>query len=159
SALGDALSQRQVSTMYKPLNQYHVVMEIDPKFQTSPAALNDIYVRSANGPEIPLTAVTKYHMGTTAQRVNHQSEFPAVTLSFNVTPGVALGDAVDAVDRATKEMLLPATVHASFQGTAQAFQTSLQNQPYLILAALFTVYLVLGILYESYIHPITILST
>jgi hydrophobe/amphiphile efflux-1 (HAE1) family protein len=159
TALYDALGQRQVSTMYKPLNQYHVVMEIDPRFQTSPDSLKDIYVRSTNGVEVPLSAVTKYDMGNTAQRVNHQGQFPSVTLSFNIAPGVALGDAVAAVDRATKEMILPATVHASFQGTAQAFQASLSNQPYLILAALMTVYLVLGMLYESYIHPITILST
>ena len=159
SALNDALGQRQVSTMYKPLNQYHVVMEIDPVFQTSPDALKDIYIRSANGPEIPISAVTKYANGLTAQRVNHQGQFPAVTLSFNIAPGVALGDAVTAVDRATRELILPATVHASFRGTAQAFQASLENQPYLILAALVAVYLVLGILYESFIHPITILST
>jgi multidrug efflux pump len=159
NALYDALGQRQVATMYKPLNQYHVVMEIDPRFQASPESLNDIYVRSTNGVEVPLSAVTKYDMGTTAQRVNHQDQFPAVTLSFNVAPGVALGNAVAAVDRETKAMLLPATVHASFQGTARTFQSSLQSQPYLILAALVAVYLVLGVLYESYIHPITILST
>ena len=159
SALYDALGQRQVSTIYKPLNQYHVVMEVDPRFQTSPDVLKDIYVRSAQGPEIPLLSVAKYQVTTTAQRVNHQGQFPSVTLSFNIAPGVALGDAVAAVERATREMSLPATVHASFQGTALAFQTSLRSQPYLILAALIAVYLVLGILYESYIHPITILST
>jgi multidrug efflux pump subunit AcrB len=109
--------------------------------------------------EVPLSTVTKYSMGNTAQRINHQGQFPAVTLSFNIAPGVALGDAVAAVDRATKQMSLPANVHASFQGTARAFQASLENQPYLILAALVAVYLVLGVLYESYIHPITIIST
>jgi len=159
NALYDALGQRQVATMYKPLNQYHVVMEIDPRFQSNPESLKDIYVRSTNGVEVPLSTVTNYQMGTTAQRVNHEGQFPAVTLSFNVAPGVALGDAVAAVDRETKSMGLPASVHASFQGTARAFETSLANQPYLILAALAAVYLVLGILYESYIHPITILST
>jgi multidrug efflux pump len=159
NALYDALGQRQVATMYKPLNQYHVVMEIDPRFQNNPESLKDIYVRSSNGVEVPLSTVTNYQMGTTAQRVNHQGQFPAVTLSFNVAPGVALGDAVAAVDREAKAMGLPASVHASFQGTARAFETSLASQPYLILAALAAVYLVLGILYESYIHPITILST
>jgi multidrug efflux pump subunit AcrB len=159
NALYDALGQRQVSTIYKPLNQYHVVMEVEPRFQTSPDVLKDIYVRSALGPEVPLMGVAKYQVTTTAQRVNHQGQFPSVTLSFNIAPGVALGDAVAAVDQATKEMSLPATVHASFQGTALAFQTSLKSQPFLILAALIAVYLVLGILYESYIHPITILST
>jgi multidrug efflux pump len=159
NALYEALGQAQVSTMYKTLNQYHVVVEVDPRFQTNPEDLRSIYVRSSNGPEIPLSTVTKYQMGTTALTVNHQGQFPAVTLSFNLAPGVALGDAVDSVDRAVREMNLPQTVHASFQGTAQAFQSSLQNQPYLILAALVAVYIVLGMLYESYIHPITILST
>src|SRR4029079_19433371 len=134
-------------------------MESYRRFKTTPDSLKDIYVRSTNGVEVPLSAVTKYDMGNTAQRVNHQGQFPSVTLSFNIAPGVALGDAVAAVERATKEMILPATVHASFQGTALAFHTSLRSQPYLILAALIAVYLVLGILYESYIHPITILST
>jgi multidrug efflux pump subunit AcrB len=122
TALYDALGQRQVSTMYKPLNQYHVVMEIDPRFQTSPDSLKDIYVRSTNGVEVPLSAVTKYDKGNTAQRVNHQGQFPSVTLSFNMAPGVALGDAVAAVDRATKEMILPATVHASFQERHRRFR-------------------------------------
>src|SRR5579863_2994222 len=102
SILYDAFGQRQVSTMYEPLNQYHVVMEVDPRFQISPESVKDIYVRSTNGPEIPLSAITKYSMGTTAPRVNHQGQFPAVTLSFNIAPGVALGDAVTAVDREVK---------------------------------------------------------
>ncbi len=158
-ALYDAMGQKQVSTMYKPLNQYHVVMEVDPRFQLSPDSLKDIYVRSTTGPEVPLSAITTYSIGTTAQSINHQGQFPAVTLSFNIAPGMALGDAVTEVDRAARELVLPANVHGSYQGTAQAFQASLESEPYLILAALITVYLVLGVLYESYIHPITILST
>jgi multidrug efflux pump len=157
--LYDALGQRQVSTMYRALNQYHVVMEMDPKFQESPEALRDLYVRSSAGAQVPLSTVTTYRTENTAQSINHQGQFPSVTLSFNIAPGVALGDAVAAVDQATKEMSLPPTVHGSFAGTAQAFQSSLENEPYLILAALVAVYIVLGMLYESYIHPITILST
>ena len=157
--LYDALGQRQVSTMYKTLNQYHVVMEIDPKFQDNPQSLQNLYVRSTTGSEVPLSTVTSYKMGVTAQSINHQGQFPAVTLSFNIAPGVALGDAVSDVEKAMSEMALPATVHGSFAGTAQAFEESLKNEPYLILAALVAVYIVLGMLYESYIHPITILST
>jgi multidrug efflux pump len=157
--LYDALGQRQVSTMYEALNQYHVVMEVDPRYQMSPQELQNLYVRSSSGAEVPMSAMTGYKMGMTAQSINHQGQFPSVTLSFNIAPGVALGDAIDQVDAATKELSLPATVHGSFAGTAQAFQTSLENEPYLILAALFAVYIVLGMLYESYIHPITILST
>jgi multidrug efflux pump len=157
--LYDALGQRQVSTMYEALNQYHVVMEVDPRYQQNPESIQDLYVRSSSGAEVPMSAMTGYKMGLTAQSINHQGQFPSVTLSFNIAPGVALGDAIAQVDDATKEMSLPPTVHGSFAGTAQAFQTSLENEPYLILAALFTVYIVLGMLYESYIHPITILST
>jgi multidrug efflux pump len=157
--LYDALGQRQVSTMYEALNQYHVVMEVDPRYQQSPDSIQDLYVRSSAGTQVPMSAMTGYKMGLTAQSINHQGQFPSVTLSFNIAPGVALGDAIDQVNDATKAMLLPATVHGSFAGTAQAFQESLQNEPYLILAALLTVYIVLGMLYESYIHPITILST
>jgi multidrug efflux pump len=157
--LYDALGQRQVSTMYEALNQYHVVMEVDPRYQQSPDSIQDLYVRSSSGTQVPMSAMTGYKMGLTAQSINHQGQFPSVTLSFNIAPGVALGDAIDQVNDATKAMLLPATVHGSFAGTAQAFQESLENEPYLILAALLTVYIVLGMLYESYIHPITILST
>jgi multidrug efflux pump len=157
--LYDALGQRQVSTMYEALNQYHVVMEVDPRYQQNPQSLQSLYVRSSTGAEVPMSAMTGYKMGLTAQSINHQGQFPSVTLSFNIAPGVALGDAIDQVDAATKELSLPATVHGSFAGTAQAFQSSLENEPYLILAALLAVYIVLGILYESYIHPITILST
>ena len=157
--LYDAFGQRQVSTMYTQLNQYHVVMEVAPKFWQSPETLTDIYVRSVNGAQVPLSAFAHFGPSTTALAVNHQGQFPAITLSFNLTPGVALGDAVTAIAAAEREIGLPASVRASFQGTAQAFQASLANEPVLILAALLAVYIVLGMLYESYIHPLTILST
>jgi multidrug efflux pump len=158
-ALYDAFGQRQVSTIYMPLNQYHVVMEVDPKFQQDPSALKDIYVRSSNNVQVPLSSFAHYENTNTTLAVNHQGPFPAITLSFNLAPGVALGEAVDAIDAAEREIGMPASVRGSFQGTAQAFQASLANQPILILTALITVYIVLGILYESFIHPITILST
>jgi len=157
--LYDAFGQRQVSTMYTQLNQYHVVMEVAPRFWQSPETLQDIYVRAASGAQVPLSAFTHFAPTTTALAVNHQGQFPAVTLSFNLAPGVALGDAVTAIEAAEREIGLPASIRASFQGTAQAFQASLANEPLLILAALVTVYIVLGVLYESYIHPFTILST
>ncbi|MFI5365268.1 MAG: multidrug efflux RND transporter permease subunit [Candidatus Binatia bacterium] len=159
SALYDAFGQRQVSTTYTQLNQYHVVMEVAPEFWQSPDTLRDIYVRSTNGNEVPLSAFTHFAPSTTALAVNHQGQFPSITLSFNLAPGVALGEAVDAIAAGEREIGLPAGVRASFQGTAQAFQASLANEPLLILAALVAVYIVLGILYESYIHPLTILST
>jgi multidrug efflux pump subunit AcrB len=157
--LYDAFGQRQVSTMYTPLNQYHVVMEAAPRFWQNPDTLKDLYVRSSNGAEVPLSAVSHYEPATTALAVNHQGQFPAITFSFNLAPGVALGEALEAVQQAQHEIALPASIQASFQGTAQEFQASLANEPLLILAALVAVYIVLGILYESYIHPITILST
>jgi multidrug efflux pump len=157
--LYDAFGQRQVSTMYTQLNQYHVVMEVAPEFWQSPETLRDIYVRSVNGAQVPLSAFAHFGPSTTALAVNHQGQFPAVTLSFNLTPGVALGDAVTAIAAAEREIGLPASIRATFQGTAQAFQASLANEPVLILAALLAVYIVLGMLYESYIHPLTILST
>jgi multidrug efflux pump len=157
--LYDAFGQRQVSTMYTPLNQYHVVMEAARRFWQSPEALRDIYVRSSSGAQVPLSAISHYQPSTTALAVNHQGQFPAVTFSFNLTPGVALGEALEAVEEAESEVGLPANIQASFQGTAQEFQVSLANEPLLILAALVAVYIVLGMLYESYIHPITILST
>ena len=157
--LYDAFGQRQVSTMYTQLNQYHVVMEVAPEFWQSPETLKDIYVRSATGAQVPLSAFAHFAPATTALAVNHQGQFPAVTLSFNLAPGVALGDAVTAIAAAEREIGLPASIRASFQGTAQAFQASLANEPLLILAALVAVYIVLGMLYESYIHPLTILST
>ena len=157
--LYDAFGQRQVSTMYKALNQYHVVLEVGSDFLQNPDGLKHIYVRSANRTLVPLSAFTHYAPSNTPLTVNHQGLFPAITISFNLTPGTALGDAVTAVERATREIGLPAAIRGSFQGTAQAFQDSLQSQPVLIAAALVAVYIVLGILYESYIHPITILST
>ncbi|HEY3309948.1 MAG TPA: multidrug efflux RND transporter permease subunit [Desulfuromonadaceae bacterium] len=159
NTLYDAFGQRQVSISYTLLNQYHVVMEVDPLFWQSPETLRDIYVPATNGAQVPLSAFTHYEPTDTSLAVNHQAQFPSITLSFNLAPGVALGDAVKAVENATRQLGMPATVRGSFQGTAQAFQASLRNQPLLILAALITVYIVLGVLYESYIHPITILST
>ncbi len=157
--LYDAFGQRQVSTMFTQLNQYHVVLEVEPKYQRSPDALKEIYVRSTNGTQVPLSTFTHFETQTVDLAINHQGQFPATTLSFNLAPGVALGDAVAAIEQAEQEIGLPGSIHASFQGTAQAFRTSLSNEPLLILAALVTVYIVLGVLYESYIHPITILST
>jgi multidrug efflux pump len=159
NALYDAFGQRQVSTIYEPLNQYHVVMEVDPKFQNSPAALQSVYVRSANGPMVPLSAIAHFGPANTALAVNHQGQFPAVTISFNLAPNVSLGQATVAIDAAEREIRFPSTIHASFQGTAAAYQQALANQPILIATAVLTVYIVLGILYESYVHPITILST
>ncbi|HVT61783.1 MAG TPA: multidrug efflux RND transporter permease subunit [Thermoanaerobaculia bacterium] len=157
--LYDAFGQRQVSTMYKQLNQYHVVMEVAPEFWQSPEGLHYVYVRARNGKLVPLSAFTQFQRSQAPLQVNHQGQFPAATISFNLAPGVALGDAVTAINRAHQQMLMPANIRGSFQGTAQAFQASLANEPILIAAALLTVYIVLGILYESYIHPITILST
>ncbi|HZU09846.1 MAG TPA: multidrug efflux RND transporter permease subunit, partial [Pseudacidobacterium sp.] len=159
NVLYDAFGQRQVSTMYTSLNQYHVVMEVAQPYQRDPQALSNIYIKSSNGTSVPLTAVTKFEPGRTSLAVNHQGQFPAVTLSFNLAPGVSLGQAVVALQNAEADMGMPSTVHGSFQGTAQAFQSSLSSEPFLILTALATVYIVLGILYESYVHPITILST
>jgi hydrophobe/amphiphile efflux-1 (HAE1) family protein len=157
--LYDAFGQRQVSTVFTQLNEYHLVMEVAPGFQQNTDALKSIYVRSSKGTQVPLSAFTHFESSTTALAVNHQGEFPAITLSFNLAPGIALGDAVDAIERAALEIGMPGSISASFQGTAQAFQASLTSLPMLILAALGAVYIVLGMLYESYIHPITILST
>src|SRR5215467_10619130 len=157
--LYDAFGQRQVSTIFTELNQYRVVLEVKPELQKDPRALQYIYVRSSTGDAVPLSAFTSYQPSLTSLSVNHQGQFPAITLSFNLAPGVALGDAVTAINRAQQEIGMPSSVQASFQGTAQAFQSSLATEPFLILAALLTVYIVLGVLYESYIHPITILST
>jgi len=159
SALYDAFGQRQVSVIFTQLNQYHVVLDVDPQFQRNPDALKSIYVKSSTGAEVPLSTITHYESRTTSLAVNHQGQFPAVTLSFNLAPGVALGQAVDAINKAQREVGIPPSVHATFQGTAQAFQDSLANEWIMILAALAAVYIVLGMLYESYIHPITILST
>ena len=157
--LYDAFGQRQVSNIYTPLNQYHVILEVPPQYQQNPDALKSIYVKSSTGKQVPLSAFTHFAESTTPLAVNHQGFFPAVTLSFNLAPGVALGDAVTRIQAAERQMNMPPSIQASFQGTAQAFQASLSSQPVLILAALVTVYIVLGVLYESFIHPITILST
>jgi multidrug efflux pump len=159
NTLGDAFGQRQVSNIYKGLNQYHVVLEVTPEYQQNPEALKYIYVPSSTGKVVPLSAFSHFEPSNTALSVNHQGIFPAITLSFNLIPGASLGPAVEHIEMAKRELGVPNTVHASFQGTAQAFQDSLSNQPILILTALAAVYIVLGILYESYIHPITILST
>jgi multidrug efflux pump len=177
NTLYDAFGQRQVSIIFTQLNQYHVVLEVLPNFAKTPDAMDDIYVRpgtitpvsgaptanvaaaTSSGPPVPLS--TFVHMQTTNAplAVNHQGQFPVVTLSFNLAPGGSLGDATRAIQEVEKEIQLPASIHASFQGTAAAFQNSLSSEPFLILAAIITVYIVLGVLYESYIHPITILST
>jgi multidrug efflux pump len=195
--LYDAFGQREVSTMYTGLNQYFVVMEVDPKYQLSPDSLNGIFIKATNtasgttaipattgatvgaastapsttvttatgtgstttGSMVPLSAIAHYERQRTSLQVNHQGQYPAVTLSFNLAPNVALGEAVTALEKAQAEMSMPSAIHATFQGTAQAFQDSLKNEKYLILAALVAVYIVLGILYESLIHPLTILSS
>jgi multidrug efflux pump len=177
NTLYDAFGQRLVSTIFTQLNQYHVVLEVMPNFAKTPEALNDIYIRpssttpntgapSANaatattsGTPVPISAFTRMQSTNTPLSVNHQGQFPVVTLSFNLAPGASLGQATKAIQQAEKDIQLPASIHASFQGTAAAFQNSLASEPFLILAAIITVYIVLGVLYESYIHPITILST
>ena len=159
NTLYDAFGQRQVSINYTLLNQYHVVMEVEPSFWQSPDILKDIHVTNTSGAQVPLSAFTHYEPTATSLAINHQGQFPAVTVSFNLMPQVALGDAVKIIESNMRQIGIPSSVRGSFAGTAQAFQSSLANQPFLILAALVTVYIVLGILYESYIHPITILST
>lgn len=157
--LDDAFGQRQVSTIFTQLNQYHVVLEVAPKFQTTPTSLDNIYVKSSNNTQVPLSAFTHFEERRTSLAINRQGQFPAVTISFNLAPGKSIGDAVAAINKAKQELNLPPSVNAEFQGTARAFEASLTNEPLLILAALIVVYIVLGVLYESYIHPITILST
>ena len=159
STLYDAFGQRQVSTTYKELNQYHVVMEVSPQFWQRADTLKDIYVASSKGNLIPLAAFARYAPSTTPLAVAHQGQFPAMTFSFNLPDGESLSDAVNVVNTAMNRIMLPSTIHGSFQGTAQVFQSSMSSEPVLILTALLAVYIVLGILYESYIHPITILST
>ncbi len=158
-ALYDAFGQRLVSTIYTSLNQYHVVMEAAQEYQERPEGLEHLYVRSTSGSLVPFSAFASYQPDTAPLSVNHQSQFPATTVTFNLAPGAALSDAVEAVNGAMRDLHVPATVHGSFQGTASAFQSSLAGEPWLILAALVTVYIVLGVLYESVIHPLTILST
>jgi len=158
-ALYDAFGQRQVSTIFTQLNQYRVILELKPEFQQDPGTLEKLYVRTLSGDQVPLSSIATGRIESTALAVNHQGQFPAVTLSFDTAPGVALGTAVDAIRAAEAEIGLPTSVRPAFAGTAQAFGESLASEPILILAALLTVYIVLGVLYESYIHPVTILST
>jgi multidrug efflux pump len=157
--LYDAFGQRQVSTTFTQLNQYRIILEVQPGFQKDASALERLYVRSSTGDQVPLSAVAHFAPAQALLAVNHQGQFPSVTLSFNTAPGVALGQAVEAINGAMAALDLPQGLHSSFQGTAQAFRDSLASEPLLILAALLTVYIVLGVLYESYIHPVTILST
>ena len=157
--LYDAFGQRQISTLFTQLNQYHVILETLPDFQKNPRKLQDIYVRSSSGGAVPLSAFTHLESGIAPLSINHQGQFPVVTISFNLAPNSSLGDATAAIDQAQKDLGMPASIEPAFQGTAEAFKASLTNEPLLILAAIVTVYIVLGVLYESYIHPITILST
>jgi multidrug efflux pump len=157
--LYDAFGQRPVSTMYTALNQYHVVMEAAPEFWQNPLVLRQIYVRSPGGQEVPLSAFSTFAPTTAPLTVTHDGLFPAVTISFNLKPGAALGDAVTATEAAAAKVGLPSTIQTAFAGTAQAYQDSLGSEPILIAAALVTVYIVLAILYESYVHPITIISS
>jgi multidrug efflux pump len=159
TTLYDAFGQRQVSVMYSGMNQYHVVMEVDPKYSISPASLSSVYVHSSGGRDVPLSAFASFGIDQTPLSIPHQGQFPAVTISFNLAPGVSLGEATAAIEELERTMSMPSSIHPGFQGTAQAFQASLKNEPMLILAALLAVYIVLGILYESLVHPITILST
>jgi multidrug efflux pump len=157
--LYDAFGQRQVSTIFTQLNQYHVVLEVGPQFQNDPGDLTHIYVKSVSGQQVPLSTFSHFETSSTPLAINHQGQFPVVTISFNLAPGESLGKATRVIAQAEQEMGMPPSIHASFQGTAAAFQNSLASEPWLILAALVTVYIVLGVLYESYIHPVTILST
>jgi multidrug efflux pump len=160
NTLYDAFGQRQVSTMFTSLNQYHVVMEVAPQFWQNPQGLDEIYLRSTNSSAVvPLSAIARYEPTIAPIAVNHQGQFPSVTLSFNLAPRMALSDAVKAIQQMEERIGMPGRIHGSFSGTLQAFQTSLATEPFLILTALLAVYIVLGILYENYIHPITILST
>src|SRR5580704_11887089 len=157
--LYDAFGQRQVSNMYTALNQYHVVMEAAPQFWQDPQFLREVYVSAPGGQQVPLSALASYVPATAPLTVNHQGLFPAVTISFNLAANASLGDAVNEIQKAALTIGLPKTIHTLFAGTAQAYQDSLGSEPLLIAAALITVYLVLGILYESLVHPVTILST
>jgi hydrophobic/amphiphilic exporter-1 (mainly G- bacteria), HAE1 family len=159
NTLYDAFGQRQVSTMYRQYNQFHVVLEVEPQYLLDPSSLNQIYVRATNGVLVPLAALAKFKPSNTFLSVNHQGQFPAATISFNLAPGVSLGQATEAVEKAVEELRMPSSVLGSFQGTAQVFRASMSNTPVLIAAALLAVYIVLGMLYESLIHPITIIST
>jgi multidrug efflux pump len=159
ATLYDAFGQRQIATLFTQLNQYHVIMEVPPVFRVTPENLRDIYLRSSTGAPVPMKAFTSFKTSSTPILISHIGQFPATTVSFNLAPDSSLGEAVEAIQRIEKELPPPPAMQTSFQGTAQAFVASLTNEPLLILAALVTVYIVLGVLYESYIHPITILST
>jgi multidrug efflux pump len=159
ATLYDAFGQRQVSTIYTQLNQYHVVLEVHPQFQQDPESLDSVYVKSNTGTQVPLSAFSHIERSNAPLAINHQGQFPVVTLSFNLAPGASLGEATKQIDAAEQAIHMPASIHTSFEGTAAAFRNSLSSEPLLILAAIITVYIVLGVLYESYIHPITILST
>ncbi len=159
NSLYEAFGQAQVSTMYTAINQYHVVLEVEPKYWQSPVNLDDVYIRAAQGKVVPLSAIAHYEPSTAPLSVNHQGQYPSVTISFNLAPGVALSDASRAILDMQQKMGMPSTITGMFSGTLQAFQASLATQPFLIITALMAVYIVLGILYESYLHPITILST
>src|SRR5208283_226495 len=159
NVLYDAFGEREIATTYTPLNQYYVIMVVDPSFWQDPTALQNIYVAASGGGMVPLSAFTHYESGTAPLAVNHSSVFPSVTFSFNLAPGVALGDAINLINAVEKKAGMPTTITGSFSGTAQAFAASLSTEPLLIAAAIAAVYVVLGILYESYIHPVTILST
>ena len=156
--LYDAFGQRQVATIYTATNQYKVVLEVQPQFQHDPNVLSKIYVSGPGGVQVPLSGFAHFARKTEPLMINHQGIFPAVTLSFNLAPGASLGQAVSAIQAMADRLHVPATLNASFQGTAQAFQASLSSMPLLVAAAILVVYIVLGMLYESYIHPITILS-
>jgi len=159
NVLYDAFGEREIATTYTQLNQYYVIMVVDPQFWQDPSALDDVYVASSSGGMVPLSAFTHFETGTAPLAVNHSSVFPSVTFSFNLAPGVALGNAVKLIAAAERQAGMPTTITGSFSGTAQAFTSSLSSEPLLIAAAVAAVYVVLGMLYESYIHPITIIST
>jgi multidrug efflux pump len=159
NSLYEAFGQSQVSTMYTSINQYHVVLEVEPKYWQSPVDLNDVYIRAAQGKVVPLSAIAHYEPTTAPLAVNHQGQYPSVTISFNLAPGIALSDASRAILEMEQKIGMPNTIHGMFSGTLQAFQSSLASEPFLIITALMAVYIVLGILYESFVHPITILST
>jgi multidrug efflux pump subunit AcrB len=159
NTLDDAFGQRIVSTMYTTLNQYHVVLEVDPKFQYGPEALNGIYVKSSSGQQVPLSTLVDSVVKIAPLVVNHQGQFPSATISFNLLPGTAIGQAVSSIQEIERELGKPLSLQTSFQGNAQAFGDSLSSTPILIIAALFVIYIILGVLYESLIHPITIIST
>jgi multidrug efflux pump len=158
-ALYNAFGQRQIATMFTQLNQYRVVLELQPEYRRTPAALDNLYITPAGGRAVPLSAIARWEETNAPLTINHQGQFPVVTLSFNLAPGVSLGDAVKQIDNVRDNMGLPESIRTAYQGAARVFQAALANQPMLILAALVTVYIVLGVLYESFIHPVTILST